>query len=331
MPRPLNQSTRVVKRGEKDPARRRERWRAPASLAHRVMNIPNRFEGPALSTSQTASYCATTGASLRVLSAKTSSEEHRRYSLAHRVGVFAYGLACYAVFFVTFLYAFGWVGSFMTPTSLDAPWKGDGPLGWTLSLLVNLGLLLVFAVQHSVMARPWFKAWWTRIVPEAAERSTYVLLSSLALIGLFVFWQPLGGVVWDVQSAPGRVALVALSVCGWLLVFYATFLINHFDLFGLRQVWLHLRGRPYTHLKFQVPGAYRVVRHPLYVGWLTAFWAAPTMTGTHLVFAVVTTVYILMAIRWEERDLVELHGDNYRRYQAEVPMLIPGARRTMEA
>ena len=239
-----------------------------------------------------------------------------------RVGVFAYGLVCYAIFFATFLYAFGFVAGIGTPTALDrAP--SAGSMHWGAALGVNLALLLLFAVQHSVMARPWFKAKWTRIVPEPAERSTYVLFSSLALIALLALWQPMGGVVWDAQTAELRYVLLGVMALGWLLVLVSTFLINHFDLFGLRQVWLFLRGRPYTHLPFKTPALYRHVRHPLYVGWLVGFWATPTMTVAHLVFALVTTAYILAAIRWEERDLVELHGQKYADYRRSVPMLVP--------
>lgn len=248
-------------------------------------------------------------------------------STLSRWGIFGYGVVSYAVFFATFLFAFGWVGGVLTPTSLDAPRAAEGAMAWGLALAVNLGLLLVFAVQHSVMARPWFKAWLTRFVAEPAERSTYVLLSSVALLLMFWLWQPLGGEVWRVEQPVLKWALVGLMASGWLLVLVATFLINHFDLFGLRQVWLHLRGKAYTHLPFKTPSLYRHVRHPLYVGWFIAFWATPTMTGTHLVFAVVTAVYILMAIRWEERDLTEFHGETYRKYQREVPMLVPGRRR----
>lgn len=253
-------------------------------------------------------------------------DREQAVSLAARLTVFAFGLASYAVFFGTFLYAFGWVGGFWTPTMLDAPRVEWGAMPWTNALLINVGLLVLFALQHSVMARPWFKAWITRHIPEAAERSLYVLLSSVALLLMFWLWQPLGGVVWKVDQPVWRGVLIGLMSCGWLLVLCTTFLINHFDLFGLRQVWLHLRGRPYTHLKFQTPGPYRMVRHPLYVGWMVGFWATPTMTAAHLLFAVVTTIYILMAIRWEERDLAEFHGEAYRRYQREVPMLTPRLR-----
>jgi protein-S-isoprenylcysteine O-methyltransferase Ste14 len=236
-----------------------------------------------------------------------------------RIASFIYGLVCYAIFFATFLYAIGFVGNVGVPTSLDS--GASGPF-WQ-ALLLNVGLLTLFALQHSVMARPAFKRAWTRIVPEPIERSTYVLASSAALILLFWLWQPMGGVIWDVASPGGRVVLQALCAAGFLTVLGSTFLINHFDLFGLRQVWLHLRGRPYTHLAFRTPGPYRVVRHPLYVGWLLAFWATPTMTVAHLVFALVTTGYILAAIPLEEADLEQLHGESYRRYRRSVGMLLP--------
>jgi methanethiol S-methyltransferase len=234
-----------------------------------------------------------------------------------RAAIFVYGVLSYLLFFGVFLYAIGFVGNVLVPTSLDGP---AGPLA--TGLLVDLGLLGLFAVQHSVMARPAFKRWWTQRVPVAAERSTYVLLSSLALILVFWQWRPLGGVVWDVEAPALRVGLVALCAAGWGIVLTTTFLINHFDLFGLRQVWLHLRGREYTPLRFGTPVLYRYVRHPLYVGWLLAFWATPTMSAAHLVFAGMTTAYILVAIRFEERDLVAAHPE-YAEYRRRVPMLIP--------
>lgn len=236
-----------------------------------------------------------------------------------RVFALAYGLAAYAVFFVTYLYAAGFIGGFLTPTRLDGP--AEGPF-W-IALAINTGLVLLFGVQHSVMARPWFKRAWVRIVPEHLERSTYVLLSSLALIAMFILWRPMGGVLWDLHHPVARGVMYALLAAGFLLVLVTTFLINHFDLFGLRQTWLHFRGRGYTHLRFATPGPYRIVRHPLYVGWLVAFWATPTMTVAHLLFAALSTAYILAAIRWEERDLVDLHGADYRRYRDMVPMLVP--------
>ena len=236
-----------------------------------------------------------------------------------RIVAFTYGVVCYAIFFGTFLYAVGFVGNFIVPKSIDS--TPTGPLGQ--ALLVNALLLGLFAVQHSVMARPAFKRWWTRIVPKPVERSTYVLFSSLALIALFAYWQPIGGVIWDVQHPVGQAALYGLFAFGWGLVLVATFLINHFDLFGLRQVWLYLRGREYRPPDFKTPGPYQLVRHPLYVGWLFAFWATPTMTAAHLFFALLTTAYILIAIYFEERDLVAEHGARYTQYRDQVPMLVP--------
>jgi protein-S-isoprenylcysteine O-methyltransferase Ste14 len=218
-----------------------------------------------------------------------------------RLSIFVYGVLSYAVFFATYLYAIGFVGNLGGPTWVPKSMDSPREVPFTTALLTDLALLGLFAIQHSVMARPGFKRWWTRIVPETAERSTYVLLSSLALILMFAYWQPLGGAV-------------------------STFLINHFDLFGLRQVWLQLLGKPYTQLKFGTPLFYRYVRHPLYVGWFFAFWATPTMTVTHLVFAIATTAYILIAIQLEERDLVEAHPE-YESYRRSVPMLVPFTKR----
>ncbi len=235
-----------------------------------------------------------------------------------RISILIYGVISYAIFFGTFLYAAGFVGNLGVPKSIDS--APVSSLGY--ALLVNLGLLGLFAVQHSVMARPAFKRWWTRIVPKPAERSTYVLFSSLALIALFAFWQPIGVVVWSVSDPAAQIVLYSLFVFGWTLVLVSTFLINHFDLFGLRQVWLYFRGREYTPLAFRTPGPYRLMRHPLYVGWLIAFWATPVMTVAHLVFALMTTAYILIAIRLEERDLVDAHPE-YEAYRKTVPMLVP--------
>jgi protein-S-isoprenylcysteine O-methyltransferase Ste14 len=239
-----------------------------------------------------------------------------------RVTIFAYGLACYAIFFATFLYAIGFIGNFIVPVTLD----GEPTLATGRAVAVDLLLLGVFAIQHSLMARPFFKRWLTRFIPEPAERSTYVLMSSIALIALFHFWQPLGGMVWELHDPLAIGVTYAAFAFGWLLVLVATFLINHFDLFGLRQVWLQLVGKPYRPLRFGTPGPYKLVRHPLYVGWLFCFWATPTMTGTHLLFAVMTTAYILVAIRFEEKDLMDTLGEDYRQYRERVPMLIPGTR-----
>lgn len=239
-----------------------------------------------------------------------------------RVSIFLYGVICYAVFFATFLYAIGFIGNLWVPKSIDSP--REVPLG--LALAIDLGLLGLFAVQHSVMARPAFKRWWTRIVPQSAERSTYTLLSSLALIALFVWWEPLGGVLWSATSPTVQALAYAAYAFGWALLLYSTFLINHFDLFGLRQVWLQLVGKAYQPVQFRTPTLYRYVRHPLYVGWLFCFWATPTMTVTHLVFAIMTTAYILVAIQFEEHDLAAEHPE-YETYRREVPMLVPFTKR----
>ncbi len=243
-----------------------------------------------------------------------------------RVGIFVYGVVSYALFFGVYLYAIGFIANIAVPKSLDSP--ATGPLA--SAILINAGLLGLFAVQHSVMARPWFKKAWTKIVPEPAERSTYVLFSSLCLVALFAFWQPMGGVIWNVQNEMGRQILFDICMLGFGIVLVSTFLINHFDLFGLRQVWLYLVGKPYTHLEFRTPLFYKYVRHPLYVGWLMSFWATPKMTAAHLLFAVMTTAYILSAIRWEEHDLVLIHGDKYKNYRQSVPMLVPATQAYVE-
>jgi methanethiol S-methyltransferase len=239
--------------------------------------------------------------------------------MAKRLGVFAYGLVSYMAFFLTFVYAVGFIGNLYVPKSMDSAAR----MSFLPALAIDALLLMMFALQHSVMARPAFKEVMTRFIPAAAERSTYVLCSSLLLIVLFAFWQPIGGVVWSVTNPVVRSTINAVCGFGFALVFVATLLINHFDLFGLRQVALYLARKPYTYLEFRTPLFYRYVRHPLYVGWLIAFWAAPTMTGAHLLFAVLTSTYILMAIRWEEHDLVIVHGPKYQDYQKRVPKLIP--------
>jgi protein-S-isoprenylcysteine O-methyltransferase Ste14 len=238
--------------------------------------------------------------------------------MVRRLLLLTYGVLCYVLFVATFLYAAGFVGGFLTPTQLDGPREGS----IAAALAIDVGLLVLFAVQHSGMARPGFKQWLTRFIPAPAERSTYVLLSSAALLVLFWQWRPLGGVVWEVPGEGARAVISAVFIAGWLTVLATTFLINHFDLFGLRQVWLAFRGSAYTPLKFATPGPYRLVRHPMYIGWFMAFWAAPTMTATHLLFAVSTTAYILAAIRWEERDLVAALPE-YAAYRRRVAMLLP--------
>lgn len=239
-------------------------------------------------------------------------------SILHRTVVLLYGVVAYAAFLATISYAAGFVGNFLVPKSIDA--APTQPLG--LALLINTGLLGLFAVQHSVMARPFFKRWITRFIPQAAERSTYTLTASLALGLLFWLWQPLGGIVWQVDNQIGRWLLQAGCAFGWLLVLTTTFLLNHFDLFGLRQVWLHFRNRTYTSLKFNTPGPYKLVRHPLYAGFFFAFWCTPTMSAAHLFFAVMTAGYILVGIYLEERDLQEVHPE-YADYRRRTPMLVP--------
>lgn len=241
-----------------------------------------------------------------------------------RIAFFSYGTFCYLVFLGVFLYAIGFIGNFGVPTTLDG--AARGPLG--ISFAIDAGLLTLFALQHSVMARKWFKERWTRIVPKPIERSTYVLFSSVALILLFALWQPLGGVVWSVEDPAGRLVLRGLFAFGWGLILYSTFLINHFDLFGMRQVWRYLRGQSDSgDMKFVTPGPYRLVRHPLYVGWLFAFWMTPLMTSAHLLFSIATTAYILVAIQLEERDLVREYGNAYEEYKQAVPMLVPSLRK----
>lgn len=236
-----------------------------------------------------------------------------------RILALAYGVAAYFLFLGTFLYAIGFVTGIAVPKTIDT--GTIVPVGQ--ALLVNLVLLSIFAVQHSVMARKPFKQWWTRLVPPAVERSTYVVLASLCLILVFWQWRPIPEVVWHVANPAAATAVQALGFFGWFLVLISTFLINHFELFGLHQVALNLAGREPAAPKFRTPALYKIVRHPLYLGFIVAFWSAPVMTAGHLLFAMVTTAYILVAIVLEERDLIDHFGDEYRRYRERVAMIVP--------
>jgi protein-S-isoprenylcysteine O-methyltransferase Ste14 len=234
-----------------------------------------------------------------------------------------YGVVCYLIFLGSLLYAIGFVGNLVVPKSID----GDPGVPLLNAILIDASLLLVFALQHSIMARPAFKKWWTKIIPEQLERSTYVLLASLCLLLMMWQWQPIGGVIWSVNNEVVKMVLLFFFLTGWAIVLISTFLINHFDLFGLRQVWLFFRGKPYAHLPFRVPIFYRFVRHPLYLGFLIAFWSTPVMTAAHLLFAVLTTGYILTAIQFEEKDLGTQFGNKYSSYKKQVPMILPLVKR----
>jgi methanethiol S-methyltransferase len=236
-----------------------------------------------------------------------------------RLIALVYGLASYVVFFVTFLYAVGFVSGLVVPKTIDT----GAVVPLAEALIVNVLLMSVFAIQHSVMARKPFKQWWTQFVPKSVERSTYVLFSSLALILLYWQWRPIPAVVWDIDNAPIAMALTGLSLVGFLIVLTSSFLINHFELFGLHQVANNLTGATMPEPTFRTPLYYRFVRHPIYLGFIIAFWAAPTMTAGHLLFAAVPTAYIFVGILLEERDLIDLFGDEYRRYRDRVSMLVP--------
>jgi protein-S-isoprenylcysteine O-methyltransferase Ste14 len=231
-----------------------------------------------------------------------------------------YGVVAYAIGMGSILYAVGFIANLAVPKSIDI---GGASLPWQQALLINLALLTVFAIQHSAMARQGFKRWWTRIIPEPIERSTYVLAAGLALTLLFVYWAPMPAEVWSVETPALRAAIMATYFAGWGVLVLSTFLINHFNLFGLSQVFAAWRGRTASDPSFRTPFLYRLVRHPIYLGLLMAFWAAPDMTVGHLVFAAATTGYILIGIALEERDLVAIHGDTYRDYRRRVRMLLP--------
>jgi protein-S-isoprenylcysteine O-methyltransferase Ste14 len=241
-----------------------------------------------------------------------------------RIIGFLFGLVAYLVFLPTFLYAIGFVTGVVVPKTIDT-----GPVvPMAEALIINILLMSLFAVQHSAMARKPFKQWWTQFVPVAVERSTYVLLTSLALILLFWQWRPIPTIVWEITNPQIAMAVTALSLAGWLLVLFSTFLINHFELFGLHQVAINLAGRTLPQPRFKTPVLYKVVRHPIYLGFIIAFWATPLMTVGHLLFAAVTTAYIFVGIFLEERDLIGLFGEEYKRYRAQVGMLVPFRRRS---
>ncbi len=232
---------------------------------------------------------------------------------------FIYGILTYLVFLVAVLYAIGFMGNMVVPKSIDS----GAMSGFSESLIVNLVLLGLFAVQHTVMARPAFKKWWTQFVPVHMERSTYVLVSSLLLFLIFWQWRPMTGVIWSVQQPAVSALLWGLFWLGWATVLFSTYMINHFDLFGLRQVWLHLRDKEYRHVEFQTAGLYKHLRHPIMLGFIIAFWATPQMTAGHLLFAAATTAYILIGVQFEEHDLVHYLGKDYEDYRRRVPMLVP--------
>ncbi|HSL79742.1 MAG TPA: NnrU family protein [Pseudolabrys sp.] len=232
---------------------------------------------------------------------------------------FLYGIVAYLVFAIVIVYAIGFVCGLVVPKTIDS-----GPAGPLMeSIVINLVLMTIFALQHSVMARPQFKTWWTTIVPKSVERSTYVLLASLALALVFWQWRPIPGVVWEVKEPTVAAFLLYLGLLGWVLVFISTFMINHFELFGLHQVANNLAGKPMPPMKFKTPMLYNVVRHPIYLGFIIFVWATPVMTAGHLLFAAVVTAYIFIGIALEEHDLIAVFGDEYRRYRQRVAMIVP--------
>lgn len=237
--------------------------------------------------------------------------------------VLLYGLICYTLFLGTFVYAIGFVGNIYVPVTID----GNPSESVMYAIITDAGLLLLFALQHSIMARPAFKAIWTKLIPEPSERSTYVLLSSLCMLLMMWKWQPIGGIIWKFDNPLIQGITLAVFGLGWAIVLVSTFLINHFDLFGLRQVWLYFTGKDYVPLKFRTPFFYKYVRHPLYFGWLLCFWATPTMSISHLLFAILTTGYIFSAIWFEEKDLTTHFGNQYRNYKSKTPMIFPNIKK----
>jgi methanethiol S-methyltransferase len=253
-----------------------------------------------------------------------ATSEEMKSGPVGRLLAFVYGFAAYAIFFVSFLYAIGFVSGLVVPKTIDT-----GPVApMPQALIIDVLLMSVFAIQHSVMARRQFKQWWTQFVPKPVERSTYVLFASLALVLLFWQWRPIPAVVWEITDPRIALAMLGLSLIGWLIVLTSTFLVNHFELFGLHQVANNLTGRPMPAQRFRTPLFYKFVRHPIYLGFIIAFWAAATMTIGHLLFAAVTTAYIFVGILLEERDLVDLFGEDYRRYKDRVSMLLPWRKST---
>ncbi|MCG8378572.1 MAG: isoprenylcysteine carboxylmethyltransferase family protein [Proteobacteria bacterium] len=233
--------------------------------------------------------------------------------------VMLYGVVSYLLFFIIFLYLIAFVGNFIVPKTIDS-----GEVGSLIpSIIINVILLLIFAFQHSVMARPAFKAWLTKYIPASIERSTYVMFTNIALLLIFMFWQPMPELIWNIESSIGSLILNGIFWLGWIIVLLSTFMINHFDLFGLRQVYINFKGQEYSHLEFRKVGLYKLCRHPIMLGIVIAIWATPAMSIGHLLFAVVLTMYIYIALQFEERDLVNFFGDTYKQYQAKVPMLFP--------
>ena len=236
-----------------------------------------------------------------------------------RILAFIYGLICYLIFFATFIYTIGFVGNLIVPKTLDSDLNGTLIQG----ILIDILLIGVFAIQHSLMARPSFKEWWKKIIPNSIERSTYVLMSSLALLLLFWQWRSLGGIIWNIQNPIISNIIYGIFALGWLIALLSKFMINHFDLFGLRQVYLYLRGQEYEYLGFRTPGFYKYVRHPIMLGFVIAFWATPIMTVSHLIFALGLTIYMLVGIKLEETDMISIYGNLYQEYRQQVSMLIP--------